>query len=215
GVWAGRREGRASRPTARRRRSFMRIRRFRRADDRAYNGSVDGFFILWGGAQPESDLQDIPCSGEAAREARCRLLRRGGRNAEAGADFVEVEAVDAEAFLAGFFAGDHGDGAAGEAERVGEEVAEFVVGAAFERGCVDLDFEGVAEPADDLVAGRVGDGLDGDRAGAGHGENQSRASARAARMSATGSQPTERRRRSGSMWCSARVARPVSLVTRS
>src|SRR5690606_19703090 len=105
--------------------------------------------------------------------------------------------------------------AAGQAERVGEEVAEFGGGAAFERGGVGLGLEGGAEPTGDLVAGRVGDGLDGDRAGARHGEKQARASARAARMSAAGSQPTERRRRSESMWCSARVARPVSLVTRS
>ena len=44
-----------------------------------------------------------------------------------------------EDFLAGLVALEDGHGATREGEGVGEEFAELVVGAAFERGGVDLD----------------------------------------------------------------------------
>ena len=51
-------------------------------------------------------------------------------------------------------------GAAGEGEGVGEEFAELVIGAVFECGCVDFDFQRVTEPTDDRAARGVGNGFD-------------------------------------------------------
>jgi hypothetical protein len=93
----------------------------------------------------------------------CHLL--SDKLGEAGADFGEREAGDVEDFLTGFVALEDGHGAAGEGEGVGEEFAEFVVGAAFERGGVDFYFERITEPTDDRAARGVGDGFDGEGAG--------------------------------------------------
>lgn len=83
--------------------------------------------------------------------------------------FVCGEAVYADDFLAGFFALEKCHGAFGQAEFFGEEETEFFVGAAFEGGGVDFDFEGVTEPARDGGAWSVGNRFDGERATAGGG----------------------------------------------
>lgn len=95
------------------------------------------------------------------------VVQRGGSGWETGLDVGQREAVDAEEFLPRGIAAEDGDGAAREAERLGEEFAEHFVGAALHGWRVDFDFEGVAEPADDLAARGVGDRFDGERAGSG------------------------------------------------
>ena len=83
------------------------------------------------------------------------------------ARFKKREALDAEEFLAGFFALEKRHGAFGEAEFFSEEGAEFVVGATIQRGRVDFDFERVAEQAGDFRARGIWDGFDRERAGGG------------------------------------------------
>lgn len=86
---------------------------------------------------------------------------------EAVEDVGEGEAVEAEGFLPRGVAVEHGDGAARQAEGLGEEFAQRVVGAPFDRRRVDLHLERVAEPANDLAARGVGDGFDRECAGGG------------------------------------------------
>ena len=71
-----------------------------------------------------------------------------------------IETFDTDDFLPGFFALEKGHGALGEAELFGEEGAKRFVGAAFEGGRVDFDFQRVAEPAGDLGARGVGQRFD-------------------------------------------------------
>lgn len=80
-------------------------------------------------------------------------------------DGFECEPVYLHQFLARFIAVQHGHGAMREIECIGQKFAKLVVCAAFKGGRVDLDFERVAEPADDPVTRSVGDGLDREFAG--------------------------------------------------
>src|ERR1019366_1330087 len=148
------------------------------------------------------------------RTGRLATPDAGALHVQLRADFGHRESGDADRFLAGLFAVGERDRAAGQAELVGEEFAERVVGAAVERGGVNLDFQRVAQPADDFAARRVGNGLDDERAEFFHG-NQPSASASAAMISSAGSVPTQRRSRSGSMPLAASSARPAGVVTRS
>lgn len=86
--------------------------------------------------------------------------RRGGvgpSNAKAPAGLRQIEAGEADLFLAGFFAAQEGEVAAGQGKFFGEKIEEGVVGAALEGGSVDFYFEGIAEPAGDLVMWGIGD----------------------------------------------------------
>ena len=86
-------------------------------------------------------------------------------SSQSGPGLVEGEAGDADEFQARGVTAEHRDGAVREAEFVGEKFTERIVGAAFDGRSVDFHFQGFAEPADDLVARRVGNGLDRERAG--------------------------------------------------
>jgi len=94
-----------------------------------------------------------------------KAARGLGLHAEFGFHFSEGEAGDAEDFLAGEITAEDGDGATRQAEFVGEKFAEYGGGAALDGRGVDLDLQGVAEPAAHHAARSVGDGFDGEGAG--------------------------------------------------
>ena len=96
-------------------------------------------------------------------EAACGL----GLHVEFGFHFSEGEAGDAEDFLAGEITAEHGDGATRQAEFVSEKFAERGGGAALDGRGVDLDLQGVTEPAAHYAARGVGDGFDREGAGGG------------------------------------------------
>lgn len=97
---------------------------------------------------------------EQAQPAPLQLLRF-----ETGLGFGQSQAVDLDYFMTGFAAAEERDGAAGQAEFFRQKLQQCIIGAAFKRGCMDLDLERVAQPAGDLVARSVGDGLKAKGAG--------------------------------------------------
>src|SRR5271168_2596705 len=79
---------------------------------------------------------------------------------EGGLDLGGGAAGDAEQFAAGGGAGDQGDAGFGEAEDVGEEGDEGLVGAAVDRRGSEGDLQSAGMEAGDGVA--AGSGLDAD-----------------------------------------------------
>lgn len=88
-------------------------------------------------------------------KATCGL----GLHAEFGFHFSEGEGGDAEDFLAGEITAEDGDGATRQAEFVGEKFAEYGGGAALGGRSVDLDLQGLTEPAAHHAARGLGTAL--------------------------------------------------------